>query len=1045
MANNKIYWSGLDELEGTEAYQSVQGQEFPESQSVDEFISDERHSSSTTGRRDFLKFMGFSLTAATLAACETPVIKSIPYVNKPEDVTPGVANYYASTYYDGFDYANILVKTREGRPIFVKGNKTSGKAKANTRVIGSVMGLYDSARLQGPMKGDDVVSWADLDAAVAASAGEGRTVVLSNTVLSPSLNKAIGLLGAEHVQYDAVSHNALRTAQSSFGVDAVPSYDFSKAEVVVSIAADFLGSFLTSDYDADYSSLRNPEGDKHSKHFQFESTMSLTGTNADVRTMVSPSEEGKVAAGILSVLNNGSVNGLEEGVANAVKSAASALKAASGRSIVVAGSNDGDIQTIVAAINQKLGNYGSTIDLSNPSLAYQGDDAAVASLVADMNAGKVSTLIIHGCNPAYDLPNAGEFILGLAKVKTSVCTNGLADETASRCTYIAPDHHYLEGWNDLSLNAGKIDIAQPAIQPLFDTRSAGSSILSWAGSEQTDWYTYIRTNYNGSYTSANMYSDANWNRAVHDGTFTIDVASQTPDYNATVDVAAALQNVAKRSGGAMQLSTYVKGAMGIGNHAANPMLQETPDPVSKITWDNYVTMSRADMENLGLNTYLGQADAASVVKVTSNGVSVELPAFMQPGQKQGTVSIALGYGRGSNGENIGKAAYQTGENGETLSLESGLPMPIGANAFPFTSGANYDVQVEKTGAEYSLASTQMHGTAMGRDSVVKETTLAAFLTEADKPKGEASWNKAPGLNVHEDVNHDGVIDSRDKKSTNAFDLWHSHPVEEVGHRWGMSIDLTKCTGCSACVTACHIENNVPVVGKDEVLRHRDMHWMRIDRYYSSDYSLEKGAEEGVGVISSYAKMEDPSVNPQTVHMPMMCQHCNHAPCETVCPVAATTHSNEGLNQMTYNRCIGTRYCANNCPYKVRRFNWFNYKGHGKFQNFNPAADSLTRLVLNPDVTVRARGVMEKCSMCVQRIQEGKLDAKKANSAIKDGAISTACAESCPANAITFGDLNDKASQVRTISENNRSYHALEEIGVKPNIFYMTKVRNVDTH
>ena len=1045
MANNKIYWSGLDELEGTEAYQSVQGQEFPESQSVDEFISDERHSSSTTGRRDFLKFMGFSLTAATLAACETPVIKSIPYVNKPEDVTPGVANYYASTYYDGFDYANILVKTREGRPIFVKGNKASGKAKANTRVIGSVMGLYDSARLQGPMKGNDVVSWADLDAAVAASADEGRTVVLSNTVLSPSLNKAIDTLGAEHVQYDAVSHNALRAAQSSFGVDAVPSYDFSKAEVVVSIAADFLGSFLTSDYDADYSSLRNPEGDKHSKHFQFESTMSLTGTNADVRTMVSPSEEGKVAAGILSVLNSGSVSGLEEGVANAVKSAAAALKAASGRSIIVAGSNDDDIQTIVAAINQKLGNYGSTIDLSNPSLAYQGDDAAVASLVADMNAGKVSTLIIHGCNPAYDLPNAGEFISGLAKVKTSVCTNGLADETASRCTYIAPDHHYLEGWNDLSLNAGKIDIAQPAIQPLFDTRSAGSSILTWAGAEQTDWYSYIRTNYNGSYTSANMYSDVNWNRAVHDGTFTIDAASQAPDYSATVNVASALQNVAKRSGGAMQLSTYVKGAMGVGNHVANPILQETPDPVSKITWDNYVTMSRSDMENLGLNTYLGQADAASVVKVTSNGVSVELPAFMQPGQKQGTISIALGYGRGANGENIGKAAYQTGENGETLSLESGLPMPIGANAFPFTSGANYDVQVEKIGAEYSLASTQMHGTAMGRDSVVKETTLAAFLSEADKPKGEASWNKAPGLNVHEDVNHDGVIDSRDKKSTNAFDLWHSHAVEEVGHRWGMSIDLTKCTGCSACVTACHIENNVPVVGKDEVLRHRDMHWMRIDRYYSSDYSLEKGAEEGVGVISSYAKMEDPSVNPQTVHMPMMCQHCNHAPCETVCPVAATTHSNEGLNQMTYNRCIGTRYCANNCPYKVRRFNWFNYKGHGKFQNFNPAADSLTRLVLNPDVTVRARGVMEKCSMCVQRIQEGKLDAKKANSAIKDGAISTACAESCPANAITFGDLNDKASQVRTISENNRSYHALEEIGVKPNIFYMTKVRNLDTH
>ncbi len=261
----------------------------------------------------------------------------------------------------------------------------------------------------------------------------------------------------------------------------------------------------------------------------------------------------------------------------------------------------------------------------------------------------------------------------------------------------------------------------------------------------------------------------------------------------------------------------------------------------------------------------------------------------------------------------------------------------------------------------------------------------------------------------------------------------------------MTIDLTTCTGCSSCVTACNIENNVSVVGKDEVLRHRDMHWIRIDRYYASDYSLEKGEEEGVGVIDSYGRMEDPSENPQTVHMPMMCQHCNHAPCETVCPVAATTHSNEGLNQMTYNRCIGTRYCANNCPYKVRRFNWFNYKGYMKFANVNPAHDSLARLVLNPDVTVRARGVMEKCSMCIQRIQSGKLEAKKADTAVLDGAIVTACAESCPTNAIAFGDLNDNGSQVRSISENNRSYHALEEIGVKPNIFYMTKVRNVDSN
>ncbi len=1045
MANLKRYWSGLDELDQTEAYTSAEGQEFPAAQSVEEFVSDERLNTSTTGRRDFLKFMGFSLTAATLAACETPVIKSIPYVNKPEDVTPGVANYYASTYYDGLDYCNVLVKTREGRPIFVQGNKHSELGHANARVIGSVMSIYDSARLQGPLKDGKPTTWADIDSAVKSSLGSGRSVVLSNTVLSPSLKKAIDSLGAEHVQYDAISYNALRNIHANnFGVDAVPSYDFSKAEVIVSIGADFLNNWLTNTkIESQYSDLRRPERGTLSKHYQFESAMTMTGTNADVRTPITPSDEGNVAAGLLSAINGSSVSNLDEATAARVQEAANSLNGARGKSIVLAAANDEATQTLVAAVNQALGNYGSTLDLENPSLAFRGDDAATAQLVTDMNAGKVSTLITLDCNPSYDLPNADDFNAGLAKVKTSVSMSGISDETASRSTYVAPNHHYLESWNDLSLNSGRVDLVQPSIAPLFDTRAAGESMLVWAGASNSDWYTYIRTNYNVEYKADALYNDANWNSAVHDGYMSVDAVSSAPIYSAAISTAAAASEVASRKGGAMQLSTYVKPTIGVGNHAANPMLQETPDPVTKITWDNYLTMSRKDMEAMGLNIYIAQENFASLVKLTSNGKSIELPAFMQPGQKPGTVSVALGYGRGASGENIGKAGYQTGENGDHLVDANGNPVPIGVNAFPFTSGSNYDVTIEATGEEYPLASTQIHSTAMGRDSVVKETTIAEYLHEADAIKGEASWNRVIGLNVHEDINHDGVIDARDKKPTSAFDLWHSHAVEEVGHRWGMTIDLSTCTGCSACVTACHIENNVSVVGKDEVRRHRDMHWLRIDRYYSSDYSLEKGAEEGVGVISSYGKMEDPSENPQTVHMPMMCQHCNHAPCETVCPVAATTHSNEGLNQMTYNRCIGTRYCANNCPYKVRRFNWFNYKGHAKFQNFNPASDSLARLVLNPDVTVRARGVMEKCSLCVQRIQSAKLDAKKKNVKLTDDLISCACSDSCPSGAISFGDLNDKDSKVYQESKNNRSYHALEEIGVKPNIFYMTKVRNVD--
>ncbi|PCJ81739.1 MAG: molybdopterin oxidoreductase [Bacteroidetes bacterium] len=1057
MANKKQYWSGLDELEGTEAFKELQGKEFPEPQSVDEFLSDERHDSTTSGRRDFLKFMGFSLTAATLAACETPVIKSIPYTNKPAEITPGVANYYASTYYDGMDYANVLVKTREGRPIFVKGNAATGigAGKANVRVIGSVMSLYDKARLSGPTKNGEPVTWANLDSAMkAAISGAGRTVILSNTIVSPSTLKAISALGVEHIQYDAISYGALRSAQASaFGVDAIPTYDFTKAEVIVSIAADFLSSWLSStQYAPDYASLRGPERGAQSKHYQFETAMSMTGTNADIRAMIKPSEEGKVASALLSALKGESISNLDSSTSSKVLAAAKALSGAKGKSIVIAGSNDLSTQIIVAAINQLLENYGNSIDLERPTSTHKGNEIAATQLIEDMNSGMISTLITYGCNPSYDMPNAKAFNSGLAKVKTSVCMNGVADETASRSTFVAPDHHYLESWNDLSLRSGRIDLVQPTIEPLFDTRSAQESFLVWSNAENTDWYTFLRRQYNESYTSDSLYSDSSWNSAIHDGYMSVAETKESPDYLATIDTSSASRKVAAVKGGNVELVTYVKATAGAGNHAANPMLQETPDPVSKVTWDNYVSMAKVDMEAMGLNTYFAQEDFASVVKVTVDGKSIELPAYLQPGQKPGTIGIALGYGRGANGENIGQAAFQTGQKGEHLMLDSGLPMPIGANAFPLTTRvdgntiyANYNVSIEATGNEYPLACTQIHNTYMGRDSVVRETTFDSYLSESTKPKGEASWNMSHRLNVHEDTNHDGVIDARDKTKTGAFDLWKSHPIEEVGHRWGMTIDLTTCTGCSSCVTACNIENNVSVVGKDEVLRHRDMHWIRIDRYYASDFSLEKGEEEGVGVIDSYGRMEDPSENPQTVHMPMMCQHCNHAPCETVCPVAATTHSNEGLNQMTYNRCIGTRYCANNCPYKVRRFNWFNYKGYMKFANVNPAHDSLARLVLNPDVTVRARGVMEKCSMCIQRIQSGKLEAKKADTPVIDGAIVTACAESCPSNAITFGDLNDNGSQVRSISENNRSYHALEEIGVKPNIFYMTKVRNLDSN
>ena len=1069
MGVTKKYWTGLDELHETEGFKESVQNEFPaETQAATEFLAEESLDETSTPRRDFLKFMGFSVTAATLAACEAPVIKSIPYINRPAEIVPGIANYYASTYYDGNDYGNILVKTREGRPIFIKPNKDFGEGGLNARINSSVISLYDEERLRGPQMGEAAKTWSDIDKSIAGELASASNVkILSSTIISPSTKKAIAEFtnkyNAELIQYDAVSYSGLKKANGGI----VPKYDFSKAKTIVSIAADFIGTWLTPNvFQTQYTKRRQPEGSWMSQHYQFETNMSLTGSNADYRSLIKPSEEIKVAAAIYAAVAGGSAPDLSEKVAGMVEKAASKLKANrdKGASLVVSGSNDSNVQKIVAEINKVLGNEGVTVDSSTGINLFQGDDSKVANLVKDMNSGKVGALIVMGVNPAYSLPNSAEFVSGLAKVKTSISFNSHADETGSKCKYMCPDNHFLESWGDFAPYSGRTDIAQPAINKLWNTRPAQESLLKWADNDMS-WYNFLRTNYNSTYSEATKHFDDSWNKAVMTGVWTgsanvevnntsvSDSSSEGEESVSAGNISAALAAANGVKTGDWEIKLYEKVGMGAGNHANNPFLQELPDPMTKVTWDNYITMAPSDMREIGIgdHIYLGQRTFAIKANVTVNGKTVNLPIMPQPGQTPKTIGIAVGYGRGAGDELIGRAAYQTGEYGDYLnagSEENAVRTPIGANVFGFVSSVAGDcvysniATLELTTEKYKIASTQMHSTVMGRDSIVKETILSQFEKEKNKGKGMSTYNVMPGLVVHDDINKDGVEDARDKMHVEKFDLWEAHSVEQVGHRWGMSIDLGSCNGCSACVTACHIENNVPVVGKDEVHRHRDMHWMRIDRYYSSDVkSIEEKGD--LGVIEAYSEMEIPSDSPQTVHMPMMCQHCNHAPCETVCPVAATTHSNEGLNQMTYNRCIGTRYCANNCPYKVRRFNWFNYQAYKKFKHINVSQQEYGRMVLNPDVTVRSRGVMEKCSLCVQRIQSGKLEAKKASTPIPDGSIQTACAEACPANAITFGDLNDKKSMVTQLSDDNRAYGALEEIGVKPNIYYQTIVRNTE--
>ena len=1062
MSKTKRYWTGLDQLHNTPEFQESAANEFTPDTSAEHLLEGENLDEGKTKRRDFLKFLGFSVGAATLAACETPVNKAVPYLNKPEEITPGVPNYYASTFFDGTDYASILVKTREGRPIKIVGNKNAkltGGA-VNARVNSSVLGLYDSARAAGPMKGGETSDWSTVDTDISnkleeIGAAAGNIVILTETIISPSTKKAIEEFkttygeGVQHVQYDAISASgALEANEACFGVRALPEYDFAAADVVVSFGADFLAGFPNSAANAvGYGKMRDPKGGKMSRHIQFESNMSLTGSNADVRVAIKPSES---ADAVISLYNKvasatgGSVlSGGESEYDATITKVAEELVAAKGKGIVVSNSNDAGVQTIVNAINNLLGNYGTTLDLAKPLYVKAGVDSEMDQLVADMNSGKVQALLIHGVNPSYSYGAAAKFNSGLGRVGLTVSFADRVDETAAGTTYLCPDHHYLESWNDSEAKAGSYSLTQPTIQPLFKTRQFQESLLKWTENDST-YYDYIKANWASIHTASSnaeiLFSDF-FNTALFNGVFDAEAEGAIVEF--VGDVNAAAGSIQEIAAGDFELELYVKAGMGDGSYANNPWLQELPDPVSRVTWDNYITMAASDMVDGGYSRLERGDFMANVATVSVNGVEITAPVYPSPGQKAGTIGLAVGYGRTA-----------TGKCGDG----------VGVNAYALASGsfAVGSVTVTKTEDTYEIAQTQSHHTLMGRDAILKETTLEEYKHDpkAGNPDLKLYVSSAGGSHADdshgdshgeehkeghgEDANAEASHSNNPYVAASKVNLWEDHSIGS-GHRWGMTVDLNKCIGCGACVTGCGAENNVPVVGKEEVRRGRDMHWLRIDRYYSSDMTEERAEEEGVGVVDKFTLMEAAAVAPQVAYQPVMCQHCNHAPCETVCPVAATTHSNEGLNMMTYNRCIGTRYCANNCPYKVRRFNWFQYHDGSQDFSTNPANDDLGRMVLNPDVVVRDRGVMEKCSFCIQGIQAAKLKAKKAGRKVADEEVQSACAEACPTNAIVFGDLNDKESWVAGNAKDERSYHLLEEVGVQPNVYYMTKVRNVEVN
>ncbi len=1026
MAREKIYFQSMHELENNSILNDHAEKEFVNEVSTNEFLGNEENlEGNSTSRRDFLKFLGFSTAAATVAACETPIQHAIPYVVKPEEVIPGVANWYASAYFDGHEYASVLVKTREGRPINIKGNADAPYGSGlSPRIQGSVLSLYDSKRLNFPTKDGVETDWnsamADVKAKLDQFAGSNEKVVfMTSTLISPSSKKLIKEFKAkypnfEHVAYDAVSHSAMLDANElSFGKRMMPTYRFDKADVVVSLAADFLQDWTELDHRSQFAKGRNADSGKMNRHYQFESNMSLTGSNADYRYPVKASQQGMIAVAIYNAIAKKAgqptlVDGLGSTLNNEINKVANDLWAAKGKSLVVAGSSSVALQMVVNGINEMLSNYGSTLSITRASYLKQSNDAVVNALINDMKGGKVAAIMMHQVNPMYTLANNADFAAGLKKVKLSVSFSTKADETASACQYILPNNHFFESWNDAMPVDGFYSLAQPTISPLFKTKQWQDVFLAWMGSDM-DFYSYIKNNW-----KANVLGLTSWSSVLHDGYFSSAVEANEMSFNADLNkYAQELKKEASSSKG-FELTFYTKSGVGIGTQANNPWLQELPDPISRTSWDNYLTMSVSDAKELGFINVMQSNGGVNgnMAKLSSNGVEMLVPVLVQPGQKVGTLGLAFGYGR----TNEGKAADN-----------------VGVNAYQFYQNFNmaqYNVSVELAAGEeeHEFAMVQVASTMMGRERIVRESTLEEFIAN---PKVS---NAPMTLATH-----------KGDQPLNKVTLWEKH--ERDVHFWNLSIDLTKCTGCAACVIACHAENNVPVVGKEEIRKSRDMHWLRIDRYYTSDMTKDTAEDqgyEGVGLVGKgamdmFLDMETPSEKPEVVFQPVMCQHCNNAPCETVCPVAATSHSKEGLNHMAYNRCVGTRYCANNCPYKVRRFNWFQYSDNNKFDfNMN---DDLGKMVLNPDVVVRSRGVMEKCTMCVHKIQRGKLDAKKEGRQIKDGDVLTACAAACDTGAMVFGDALDKDSELSKVKEGPRSYFLLEEIGTNPSVVYQTKVRN----
>ena len=952
---NERYWRSLGELEDSPSFRENLEREFTEGASeLPEGVT----------RREMIQLLGASLSLAGLAACRRPVEKIVPYVNAPEEIIPGVARRYATTMPFGRSAYGLVVLSHEGRPTKIEGNELhpSTNGRSSVRTQASILGLYDPDRAQtvlhegkGATWAEFVAAWGELEKTHLADGG-ALLALLTPSFASPTRARLLKEFQARFPKAKVAVHEAVSDENVLAATPGhQPVLHVDKAAVILTLDADVIGNDPEDVlHIAGFAAGRRAaiDGGAMNRLWAVEPGYSLTGAMADHRLALRGQAIAQLAHALASRVVAGRISaeppaGVDGRWLDAV---ARDLTSNRGRGLIVAGAGQPDhVHANVLAMNVALGNVGTTLTYHETVDAGTPSRASVRSLVEAMSSGSVSTLVVLGGNPAYDTPADVDFAGSAKKVANLVTVSTHHDETGRLAKWLIPSAHFLESWDDARSVDGTLSVVQPLILPLFGGKSATEVLGLIATGKDQLGHDLVQETWKPVLGASSF--ERSWNRVLHDGLL---AGSATAP---AVPQPRPAEGSADEGGEGFEVVFRASPYLHDGRYANDAWLQELPDPVTKVTWDNPALLSPAAARALGVKD-------EDLVTVSVRGKSLTLPVAIVPGQADKTVVLTLGYGR----REVGRIANGVG---------------FDAYALRSVNAPDYDAAtVVKAAGTAMLAHTQEHGSMEGRP-VIREADLdeykkdPAFAQEAvELPKLESMWTEKP---------------------------------YDTGHQWAMTIDLNACVGCNACVVACQSENNIPIVGKDQVRRGREMHWIRVDRYFEGEAS-----------------------QPRMIFQPVPCMQCENAPCEQVCPVAATVHDDEGLNVMVYNRCIGTRYCSNNCPYKVRRFNFFNY---------TKDTPEILKLVQNPDVTVRARGVMEKCTYCTQRINAAKLDAKLAGRTLKDGDVKTACQQACPAAAIEFGDLRDAASRVVAGKKDPRNYALLAELNSKPRTTYLAKVRN----